>query len=182
VAVHRIEAEADRAGVRIAWRPFLLGPIFKQQGWDTSPFNIYPVKGAYMWRDMQRLCAKHAIPFRRPSQFPRNALLAARAATAAESEAWNARFIRAVYLANFRDDLDINDAAVVRQLLQAAGCQDPDSLLARAASDENKLRLRGRTEEAIARGIFGAPTFVAKGELFWGQDRIADAIAWCLQA
>ena len=182
VAVQRVEAVAARAGVSLAWRPFLLGPIFGQQGWNDSPFNIYPVKGAYLWRDMERLCAKYQIPFKRPSQFPRNGLLAARVALAGESEPWIARFVRAVYLGNFAEDVDISDRERVRDWLAAAGCPAPDSLLERAGSEEIKQKLRARTEDAVARGIFGAPTFVANGELFWGNDRMEDAISWCLRA
>jgi 2-hydroxychromene-2-carboxylate isomerase len=101
VAVHRVEALAAREGVELAWRVFLLGPIFGAQGWNDSPFNIYPAKGAYMWRDLERRCAQFGIPFRKPSQFPRNGLLAARAALAAETEPWIGRFVRSVYHANF---------------------------------------------------------------------------------
>jgi 2-hydroxychromene-2-carboxylate isomerase len=70
----------DAEGVQVSWRPFLLGPIFEEQGWNDSPFNVYPAKGRYMWRDMERLCTKYGIPFARPSRFPRDGLLAARVA------------------------------------------------------------------------------------------------------
>jgi 2-hydroxychromene-2-carboxylate isomerase len=178
VAVQRIEAEAARAGVALAWRVFLLGPIFRKQGWNDSPFNLYPAKGAYMWRDMERLCAKHEIPFRKPSQFPRNGLLAARVTLAAEGEPWLSRFVRSVYLGNLAEDVDIADPGKLRGWLASAGCPDPDSLLERAGSAEIKDRLRARTDEAIARGIFGAPTFAVGSEIFWGNDRMEDALAW----
>ena len=70
-AALRIEDVTRQAGVPIVWRPFLLGPIFKAQGWDDSPFNIYPAKGHYMWRDLQRVCDSLSIPFQKPSVFPR---------------------------------------------------------------------------------------------------------------
>ena len=79
-AAMRADALAAKSGVAIRYRPFLLGPIFKAQGWDTSPFNIYEAKGRYMWRDLERLCADLGIPFQRPSPFPQNSLLAARVA------------------------------------------------------------------------------------------------------
>ena len=85
-AAARIAEAAGRAGVRLAWRPFLLGPIFGRQGWNDSPFNIYPAKGRYMWRDLERICARLGLPFRRPSQFPRNGLLAARVACTGAGE------------------------------------------------------------------------------------------------
>jgi 2-hydroxychromene-2-carboxylate isomerase len=147
-----------------------------------SPFNIYPAKGAYMWRDMERRCAQFEIPFRKPSQFPRNSLVAARAALAAEAEPWIGRFVRAVYLANFAEDRDVADPAVVRALLGSAGCADPDALLARASSAENKEHLRTRTHAAVAHGIFGAPSFVVGGEPFWGDDRLEDALEWSKRA
>jgi len=178
VAVQRVESVAGNAGVAIEWRPFLLGPIFQKQGWNDSPFNLYPVKGAYMWRDMERLCAKHGIPLQRPKRFPRNGLLAARVATAAEAEPWLVAFVRGVYRANFAEDAEISDPACVTRVLAAAGCDDPEHWLARAASPEIKQRLRDRTGEAIALGVFGAPTFVSRGELFWGNDRMEDAMEW----
>src|SRR5262249_58428185 len=134
VAAQRVEALAARAGVPLAWRVFLLGPIFREQGWNDSPFNLYPAKGAYMWRDVARRCARFGLPFLRPTQFPRNGLVAARAALAGEDEPWIARFVRGVYLANFAEDQDIADPARVRALLAAAACADPDSLLVRASS------------------------------------------------
>src|SRR5262245_24506012 len=63
LAAERIEPLASKAGVRLAWRPFLLGPIFRAQGWNDSPFNVYPLKGRYMWRDMERLCDAYELPF-----------------------------------------------------------------------------------------------------------------------
>jgi len=71
-AALRIEALAQSEGVPIDWKPFLLGPIFRAQGWSDSPFNLFPAKGRYMWRDLERICAELSIPFRCPSQFPRN--------------------------------------------------------------------------------------------------------------
>jgi 2-hydroxychromene-2-carboxylate isomerase len=181
VSVQRVEALAAREGVSLAWRAFLLGPIFKAQGWNDSPFNIYPAKGAYMWRDLERRCAAFGIPFRRPTQFPRNGLAAARAALVAEGEPWLGAFVRRVYRANFAEDTDISDVTRVRGWLAEVGCADPDSLLARARSDETKHALRARTEAAVARGIFGAPSFVAGDELFWGDDRLEEAMAWSKQ-
>lgn len=181
IAAQRIEAAAARHGVEIRWIPFLLGPIFRSQGWNDSPFNIYPATGAYMWRDMERECGRHGIPFRRPSQFPRNGLSAARIAASAVDEAWLSAFVRAVYLANFADDRDISSAAVLGELLGAAGCPDPAARLALAETPEIKQRLRDHTDRAVALGVFGAPTFRVDGELFWGNDRMDQAIELAAQ-
>ena len=77
-AALRVGALAEARGVSLAWRPFLLGPIFAAQGWRDSPFNIYPAKGRYMWRDVERTCEAMGVPFKRPSPFPQSSLLAAR--------------------------------------------------------------------------------------------------------
>ena len=79
------------------FRPFLLGPIFKAQGWDTSPFNLYEAKGRYMWRDMERLAADLDLPFRRPDPFPQNSLLPARVALVGLAQGWGEDFSVAVY-------------------------------------------------------------------------------------
>jgi 2-hydroxychromene-2-carboxylate isomerase len=180
VAAQRIEATARSAGVPIVWRAFLLGPIFQQQGWNDSPFNIYAAKGAYMWKDMERQCAKHDVPFRKPSQFPRPSLLATRIALALESSpALVGEFVRRVYLANFRDDADTTSNDVIRSVLQSMALPDAEAVLERATANETKERLRRRSEEAVTRGIFGAPTFLVGSELYWGNDRLEDALAYC---
>lgn len=178
VSAQRAPELCAQAGVALRWQPFLLGPIFKAQGWNDSPFNLYPVKGRYMWRDMHRQCEKYGIPLRKPSAFPRNGLLPARVALAAAGESWLTAFIQSVFLANFGDDLEINEPTCVARLLRSVGCSDPDSWLGRAASDAVKQRLREQTDAAVARGIFGAPTFALGDELFWGDDRLEDALAF----
>jgi len=180
IAAQRIEATARGAGVPVVWRPFLLGPIFHHQGWNDSPFNIYAAKGAYMWKDMERQCAKHGVPFSKPSEFPRPSLLATRIAVALESSpAHLAEFVRRVYLANFRDDADTTSNDVIRGVLQSMALPDSAAVLERATANETKDRLRQRSEEAVARGIFGAPTFLIGSELYWGNDRLEDALAYC---
>jgi 2-hydroxychromene-2-carboxylate isomerase len=180
IAAQRIEAAARNAGVPVLWRAFLLGPIFHQQGWNDSPFNIYPAKGAYMWKDLERQCAKYGVPFRKPSKFPRPSLLATRIALALESSpAVVAEFVRRVYLANFRDDADTTSNDVVRGVLQSMALPDSQAVLERATANDTKERLRERSEEAVARGIFGAPAFLIGSELYWGNDRLEDALAYC---
>ena len=177
-AAMRIEALAAQHGVEVTWRAFLLGPIFRDQGWNDSPFNIYPAKGRYMWRDLERICAAHEIPFRRPSQFPRNGLLVARVTMLEEAAPWRAEFVRRIYAANFAEDRDIGDPAVVGDVLGSLGLPVAE-ILESAQRRENKERLRLQTEEAMRLGIFGAPTFVIGAELFWGNDRLEQAVGWC---
>ena len=174
----RVEQAAKQAGVALEWRPFLLGPIFRQQGWNDSPFNLYPVKGQYMWRDMERSCEKLGLPLRRPAAFPRNGLLAARVACRFAEEPWLPAFVRAVYTANFAQDRDIADAAVIADCLAQAGVSDAVAVLAAAQAPASKQKLAAQTDEAIRLGVFGAPSLVVGGELFWGNDRLEDALAW----
>jgi 2-hydroxychromene-2-carboxylate isomerase len=175
-AALRVADIARAAAVELAWRPFLLGPIFRAQGWDDSPFNLYPAKGRYMWRDLERVCDTLGIPFRRPSQFPRNGLLAARIACCFSTEPWLPEFVRQVYSANFADDRNIADTVVIGSIVEALGL--PASVLAAAESTAAKSRLRAETERAKELGIFGAPTCVVDSELFWGNDRLEAAIDW----
>jgi len=178
LAAMRIGPLAQKADVRVRFRPFLLGPIFKAQGWTTSPFNLYPAKGRHMWRDLERSCAELQLPFRRPDPFPQNSLLAARVALAGLEHRWGEEFCRALFRAEFADGRRIDDAATVGDVLAALEV-DPEPALVAARSDAIKARLRAQTEEAQRLGLFGAPSFTtADGELFWGNDRLEPALRW----
>jgi 2-hydroxychromene-2-carboxylate isomerase len=181
LAAERIEGLAEKADVKIAWRPFLLGPIFHSQGWNNSPFNIYPVKGNYMWRDMERLTADYGLKLKRPSAFPRNGLLAARVALANAEQDWIGAFVRGVYRANFAEDREISDPQVVSAVLRDMQL-DPESLLAAANSEPNKAALKAQTERAMKLGLFGAPSFTVGEELFWGNDRLEQALVFARSA
>lgn len=172
----RIEALAADAGIAIRWQPFLLGPIFASFGWSTSPFVLQPQKAAYVWVDMARQCAKYGLAWRRPSVFPRQAVLPMRVAACAAAEPWLGGFIRAMMCANFARDEDIASEAKVLEVLR--GLDLPaEAIVADAQHPANKPRLRQQTERAIALGIFGAPTFFVGDEMFWGNDRLDDAVA-----
>ena len=180
VAALRVEPLCEAAGLTISYKPFLLGPLFVEQlGIKDSPFNAYPVRGRYMWRDLERLCAKYSLPWRRPKAFPRNGVLAARVACIGAEEAWGSQFMRAAFLANFAEDREIADPLVLGDVLDRLQLPSAE-ILERAVSLENKSRLRDQTTQAAALGIFGAPNFVVAGEMFFGQDRLEDAIHWAL--
>jgi 2-hydroxychromene-2-carboxylate isomerase len=149
----------------------------RAQKLDNSPFNIQPVKGRYMWRDVERTCAELEIPLVRPSVFPRNGLLAARVACAADGAPWLSAFVRNVYSANFAHDLDISQPDVVLGCLESV-VSDPQAVLALANHDQTRAQLRSNTDEAIRFGIFGAPSFLVGQELFWGNDRMEQAMRW----
>ena len=168
-------ARAKQVSVPLRYKAFLLGPVFAAQGMKDSPFNLFPVKGQYMWRDMERQCAEAGLPFKKPSQFPRGSLLAARIALANEDKPWVGDFCRHVYRANFAEDREIGSPEVIGEILVDLKL-DPLSLRAQAETPEVKQALRERTEQAIALRIFGAPTWRVGDELFWGSDRVDQAV------
>lgn len=174
----RIDDLAAEHGVEVAWKPFLLGPIFRSFGWETSPFTLYPQKGAYMWRDMERRAERLGLAFQRPDPrtgiFPQNGLYAARIAMTGLRADWGKAFCRSVYHAQFAEGRDISDPGLVQDLAHSAGASDAD--LTAAASDATKSALRAQTDHAATLGIFGAPSFITGDELFWGDDRLEDAL------
>ena len=173
----RIENIADEAGLSIKWRPFLLGPIFKSFGWDNSPFVLQKEKGDYMWKDMVRQCRKYDIPWTRPSTFPRLAILPLRVALYGAEQPWIGEFCKRVMLQNFATDQDINAEENVANVLEKLHLPAA-SIIAIAQNETNKLKLREQTNNAKSLGIFGAPTFFVSGEMFWGNDRLDEAIAY----
>jgi 2-hydroxychromene-2-carboxylate isomerase len=175
LAVMRIEELARTFGVAVAWKPFLLGAIFKSFGWSTSPFVLQRKKGAYVWRDMERQCTKYGLPWKKPSEFPRRALLPMRVALIGADQPWIGDYSRRIMRINFVDDRDIDTPEAVSQVLDELRLATSD-LLAAAQSEDNKLRLREQTAEAGRRGVFGAPTFFVGPEMYWGNDRLEDAM------
>jgi 2-hydroxychromene-2-carboxylate isomerase len=170
---------AAPAGLRIVWRPFLLGPIFQRRAHNPSVFqDAPPPEARYRQRDVERLCADYGLTLTWPSRYPRTSLLAARIALLAADEGWAAPFTKAVYHASFAEDRDIAAEPVVAEILSGLG-HAPAPLIARATTPDNKARLAAQVDAAIAAGIFGAPSFIIpSGELFWGNDRLEQAIAW----
>ncbi|HRF08035.1 MAG TPA: 2-hydroxychromene-2-carboxylate isomerase [Xanthobacteraceae bacterium] len=177
-AAMRIDDLALDYDVEVNWRPFLLGPIFKAQGWETSPFNIYPEKGRYMIRDLERVSEAQGLPnFRMPKAFPAYSILPARVALCFKGE-MRAAFSRAVYDAEFAQGADISDVKVIGKILKMLG-EDAAAIFEKVNSQPIKDALRKETEAAQKRGVFGAPAFVtADGELFWGNDRLEMAMEW----
>lgn len=177
-AAMRVDDVARAAGVHVAWRPFLLGPIFADAGLTTSPFNLNRAKGDYMWRDLQRVTAALGLGLKRPDPFPQNTLLAARMATALPDDGRRAGFSRAVYRAEFGEGRAIGDPQVLGAIADGLGLAGA-SLMVEAGTDTVKQALRASVDDARRHGIFGAPSFVtADGELFWGNDRMEQAFAW----
>jgi 2-hydroxychromene-2-carboxylate isomerase len=171
----RIDALAERAGVSVRWEPFLLGPMFEAFGWKSSPFVLQKEKGAYVWRDMERQAVKFGLPWKKPARFPQNTVLPIRVALSGHDAPWVRPFCRALSRANFAEDRDISSVETVREVLASLGLA-ADEVLARAQSAEERPRLRAQVQRAQALGIFGAPTFLVDGEMYWGNDRLEDAL------
>ena len=177
----RIEDWMSSAGIKVRWMPFLLGPVFKKQGWQTSPFNLYPLKGKYMWRDIERLSHRYSIGFKRPVEFPQHTLLATRVATAGCDEDWLPAYCKRVFHREFGLGHDISDRKTVLGALEGL-VDKPGNWMRRAESEKNKKALLDRGSDVERKGIFGAPSFVTSdGELFWGDDRLEHAIEWVLR-
>lgn len=179
LAVHRAEAAAARAGVALRWRPFSVRTLMREQ--DNIPFAGKPVKAAYMWRDIERRARRLGVPFARRPPYPIDAEeLANRVATHAAAEGWCPAFTRAAYSAWFEGGEDPGTPGVLRRIVDALG-RDSDAVLAAADSAEVRARYAAETDRARQLGIFGSPTFAcADGEIFWGDDRLDDAIEWCV--
>jgi 2-hydroxychromene-2-carboxylate isomerase len=181
-AIIRADALGRREGVSVNFHPFLLGPIFKMQGWSTSPFNLFPAKGRHMWRDLERTCAELALAFRRPEPFPQSSVLAARIALVGRGENWGDDFCRAVFRAEFAEGHRIDEPETMRGILSGLSV-DANAVLEVAQTTQIKDRLRAETAKAQELDIFGAPSFhTADGELFWGNDRLEAALAWAKRA
>jgi 2-hydroxychromene-2-carboxylate isomerase len=162
---------ARAAGAEIEYRPFLLGGVFQATG-NRSPMEV-PAKGQYMQDDLQRFARRYGVPFAHNPHFPINTLTLMRGATGLQMRepARMVPYVDAVYRAIWVDGKNMNDAATVGKVLQQAGFP-PEQLLALASDQAVKDHLKAETQEAVARGVFGAPTFFVGQDMFWGQDRL----------
>lgn len=176
LTVMRVEEAAARAGVGIRWRPFNAREIMLEQ--DNIPFRDKPVKRRYMWRDVERRAVRHGIPFEGIPTYPVDPdLLANRVGIVAAAEGWCPEYTRETYRAWFLEDRPPGEPESLAAVLRSLG-KDPDDVISRAQSQETRERFASETEAARNMGIFGSPTFVAGGEIFWGDDRLDDALQW----
>lgn len=175
LAAFQIEDTAKAAGVEVVWHPFLLGAIFKMMKMPALPMQGCPQKVAYMWMDAVRQAKHYGVAFKKPSQFPRVAVLPARVALVGRDQGWCPEFSKEVFKANFVEDQDIGRVEVIAGILERMGL-DPLALIEKAQTPENKLVLRDETQEAYDKGIFGVPTFFVGEEIFWGNERLDQAL------
>jgi len=179
LAHHRVDAAGARHGATVAWRPFLLGGVFRAIGTPDMPAAHMPAAKARLnLLDMHRWAAFFEVPFRMPETHPNRTVLALRAALASSDLV---RASKALFAAYWAHGLDVSRPEVVRATLDRVGL-DGAALVARAEAPEVKDALRRATDQAIAAGVFGAPSFVVTirnepgredvVELLWGQDRL----------
>lgn len=179
LTVMRIEKVAADAGIAVRWRPFNVRAIMKEQ--DNNPFMTKPVKMRYMWRDLERRAGRHGIPFKGIPEYPIDPELTAnRVATVAAAQGWCEAYVTAAYHAWFLEDRLPHDRPVMQDTLKALG-QDPQEVIKLARTDKTHKAYDSATDRARELGIFGSPTFAIGNEIFWGDDRLEDALEWCGQ-
>jgi len=171
-------AEVERSsGLSFRWRPFHLLIILQEM--KHVPFADKPAKSAYMWRDIERRAAMHGFPVRLPAPYPvRQSVAANLVAIVGMQEGWGADFVRAAYRRWFELGQETGSEPNISESLRDIG-QSPDRVLKLAGGDDAKTMLANETDAARALGIFGSPTFSVGRELFWGDDRLEDAVSWC---
>ncbi len=178
LSVHRAEALARAAGVALVWRPFSVRTLMREQ--NNIPFAGKPVKTAYMWRDLERRAHRFGVPFDGIAPYPIDAdERANRVATLAAMQGWCPDFTRAAYRAWFLDKQDPGRPEVLARILAGLG-RDAAACLEAADGDAVRADYARQTDRARALGLFGSPSFVHGSEVFWGDDRLDDAIAWAL--
>jgi 2-hydroxychromene-2-carboxylate isomerase len=176
LTIMRIEDEAARAGVAVRWKPFNVRTIFVEQ--NNIPFKDKPVKAAYMWRDIERRAALFGLEWNGVPPYPVDRSgLCNRIGAIAGKEGWATEFTQAAYRSWVLRHEDFGLPEVMRPILSELGRQ-ADSIIGRADGDEGHRLFNTNTETARDLGVFGAPSFVVDGEVFWGHDRLDDAIKW----
>jgi 2-hydroxychromene-2-carboxylate isomerase len=175
LSVMRIEGVAAAAGVEVRWRPFSVRALMIEQGnlMRSQPAN----KTAYMFRDLERRAALHGLPFRRPTWPTDPDQLANRVGTVARIEGWCPAYTRASFHAWVAEGRPLGDPAALVAILRDLG-KDPEAVVARAGTDEIRAAYDAETDAARRLGIFGSPSFAVGSEIFWGDDRLEEAVAW----
>ena len=178
IASEQIEALAARTARPLQWRPILLGAVFKASG-GAPLTEVYGPKARYAVRDFARSAAFAGVPYRHPTVFPIGAVAASRAVLWLQREhsPQAVPYIHAVYRAFFVDDRNVGDATVALDIAQSLGI-DAARLTAGVQEEAIKTALRVEVEQAVARGVFGAPTIFVDGEMFWGHDRLDQVERW----
>ncbi|MEX3010196.1 2-hydroxychromene-2-carboxylate isomerase [Hoeflea sp. TYP-13] len=176
LTIMRLEDVERETGIRFEWRPFSVRKIMVEM--DNIPFSEKPVKAAYMWRDIERRASSYELPVKVPAPYPlREFDLANKVAIIGRNEGWCADYVRATYRRWFQQGLPAGSEPNLSQSLIEIG-QDPGRVISKVSEHETRNAYFAATDEARALGVFGAPTFVVGREVFWGDDRLEDAVDW----
>ncbi len=174
LSTQRIEELARSREVGIDWKPFILKTISSGSGNQSNPRKVN-----YMWRDLKRRADRHGLEFNKPTIYPVDYQLTARVALIASHERWCPEFTKLVFRWNFVDGRQIgiegNLEAALREIEK-----DSQVVIAKAESGEIVEEMQRQTDKAKSLGIFGSPSFITGDELFWGDDRLEEALDWCL--
>lgn len=176
LTVMRLEEVARTSGVDFCWRPFNVRHVMVEQ--NNIPFKDKPVKTAYMWRDIERRAERYGLHPKVPAPYPLPGLVLANlVATVGADEGWLEGYVKATYRRWFEDGMPAGEDPNITESLREIGC-DPARVLEAAQSEATGNALAAATEEAMEKGVFGSPTFLVGDEVFWGDDRLDDAVAW----
>lgn len=177
LAYKALPGVAAAHGAQIVWRPMLLGGVFKATG-NHSPVEI-PAKGKWVHQDLQRWAARYGAAFKNNPHFPINTLVLMRGAAGMQLRGSEFdKYVEAIFRAMWEEPRNLGEPRELAEVLRQAGF-DAEGFLALVNDAAVKEQLKNNTEEAVARGVFGAPTFFVGEEMFWGQDRL-DFVAQAL--
>jgi 2-hydroxychromene-2-carboxylate isomerase len=177
LTVMRLPGIEDDTEIAFDWRPFSVRAIMIEM--DNIPFAKKPIKAQYMWRDIERRAEKYGIEATIPAPYPLEQFdLANRVAIVGRKEGWCRDYVVATYRRWFEKGQPAGSDPNLSESLAEIG-QRPERVIEEAGSPEIETEYLEATSEAQSLGIFGSPTFVVRGELFWGDDRLDDAISWC---
>jgi 2-hydroxychromene-2-carboxylate isomerase len=180
LSVMRLADVSAAAGLRFVFRPFSVRAIMREM--NNIPFANKPVKAAYMWRDIARRATRYGLRPALPAPYPLKEFdRANRVAIVANEQGWCETYLRSTYRRWFEDGDEAGSEPNLSGSITDAG-QEPSRVLRLADSGETDVAYLAATDEARRLGIFGSPTFVVDGELFWGDDRLEDALAWRKEA
>lgn len=181
LSVSRVAALEASTGIELDWRPFSVRALMQEM--NNLPFVGKPAKEAYMWRDLERRAGGHGLPISLPVEYPLEHFdLANQVAILGREEGWCENYVQSAYRLWFVDGLAAGSAANLEQSIAAAG-ESVERVIEAASSALNVERYAAATDTARARGIFGSPSFVVgETELFWGDDRLEDAVAFAKAA
>lgn len=177
LTIARISDLAASRGVSVDWQPLPLQPIFAALGWDQGPFIPNPNKLTYMWRDLERRAEKHDLPYVRPSVYPPRSKTTLRVGMVAAREGWCKAFTERVFRLHWAEGRYIGTEDNLNTAIRSLG-RDAAEVLSHASKADIDGALALQSERARTLKIFGAPSFVVGTELFWGDDRLEEAIEW----